>query len=500
MPKTIKIDLGGSLFNIDEEAFSKLRRYLNEIDRRLKNLPGGAETIEDIEIRIAEIFQAGKGLSGIITTDDVDKMISQLGKPEDFDNDDEGRIKSPGSGAGGGRLFRSSSDSIVAGVCGGLGKYLRVQSVWIRLLFIVMSFFFGAGIILYAALWIALPRSEAGSSSLLYREDARDAANASRVGNVLNESLKALGKTGFIIFRVIFVILGLCILLTGFLFLLTFVAIFVFGYPGIYMPGTPGFDLSVMPDFLNYIVNPAIVPWIKVLLSAVIIIPLLALIYLGIRFIFWFRVRDGVFLLSGFILWVACAAFLSMILFNEGVSYSSRADLKAEEFITGSPDTLYILPGKTVSDLSWDKRFAVPNEQYEVLVSEKDNRIYIKPWLYIYGGESGSAMITINRSAAGRDKSAARNKAEMMDYGYSLNGDTLRIDEYYSLPAGSGWSFNEINVQVCAPEGTVVFIDEELVSQNLPRYLHIRESGDDGSYLVISDGHARLTDNTIIHR
>jgi len=494
MPKTIKIDLGGSLFNIDEEAFSKLRRYLNEIDLRLKNMPGGAETIEDIEIRIAEIFQAGKGLSGIITTDDIDKMISQLGKPEDFDNDDQEKVKSSGSASGGGRLYRSNSDYIVAGVCGGLGKYLRVQSVWIRLLFIVMSFFFGAGIILYAALWIALPRSEASSTSLLYRDDPRDAGNASRVGNVLNESLKALGKTGFIIFRVIFIILGLCILLTGFLFLLTFVAIFVFGYPGINMPGTPGFDLSVMPDFLNYIVNPAIVPWIKVLLSAVIIIPLLALIYLGIRLIFWFRVRDGVFLLTGFILWVACAAFLSMILFNEGVSYSSRADLKAEEFITGAPDTLYILPGKTVSDLSWDKRFAVPNEQYEVLISEQNRQIHIKPWLYVYGGESGSVGIKVYRSAAGRDKTEARKKAEIMDYGYSLNGDTLRIDEYYSLPAGSGWSFNDLNVRVYAPEGTVVFIDEELVVHNLPRYLNIHETGDGGSYLVISDGHARVTD------
>ncbi len=497
MSKTIKIDIGGTLFNIDEEAFSKLRRYLNEIDFRLKNLPGGAETIEDIEIRIAEIFQAGKGLSGNITTGDVDNMISQLGKPEDFYNDDDGSIKSPGSAPNGGRLTRSGSDLIIAGVCGGLGKYLRVQGVWVRLLFIIMAFFFGAGIILYAALWIALPRSEDGSSSLSYRDNGRYAGNATRVGNVVNESLKALGKTGFIIFRIVFGMMGLCILLTGFLLLLTFIAIFIFGYPGTYLPGTPGFDLSVMPDFLNYMVNPGIVPWIKALISAVIIIPLLVLIYLGIRLIFWFRVRDGIFLLSGFILWVACAAFLSIILFNEGVSFNSRSDLKAEEIITGSPDTLYIVPGKTVSGLSWDKKFAVPNEHYEVLVSEKDNRIFIKPWICINGTENKSVGINIHRSASGSDRSEARSRAEMMDYGYSVSGDTLKIDEYCTLPSGSRWSFNDIHIQVHAPEGTVIFINEELVDQDIIRYLRIREPEDGGTFLIIRNGQAEITEETI---
>ena len=56
MDKTIKINLGGTLFQIDEEAYKILRRYLQDIDDRLKNTPGGAETIEDIESRIAEIF------------------------------------------------------------------------------------------------------------------------------------------------------------------------------------------------------------------------------------------------------------------------------------------------------------------------------------------------------------------------------------------------------------------------------------------------------------
>jgi len=67
MDKTIKINLGGILFHIDEEAYKILRRYLQDIDNRLKNTPGGAETLDDIESRIAEIFQGQGGTAGVIS-------------------------------------------------------------------------------------------------------------------------------------------------------------------------------------------------------------------------------------------------------------------------------------------------------------------------------------------------------------------------------------------------------------------------------------------------
>ena len=48
MDKTIKINRGGSLFHIDEEAYKILRRYLQDINDRRKDTEGGAETVEDL--------------------------------------------------------------------------------------------------------------------------------------------------------------------------------------------------------------------------------------------------------------------------------------------------------------------------------------------------------------------------------------------------------------------------------------------------------------------
>lgn len=62
------------------------------------------------------------------------------------------------------RLYRSRSQKMLAGVCGGLGEYFDVDPVLIRLLFVVTSFISGVGILAYIVLWIVVP-FEGGDTS-----------------------------------------------------------------------------------------------------------------------------------------------------------------------------------------------------------------------------------------------------------------------------------------------------------------------------------------------
>ncbi len=54
-------------------------------------------------------------------------------------------------------LTRSFDDRVLAGVCGGLAAYLGVDPVWVRVVFVAGSLFWGLGLIVYAVLWITLP-------------------------------------------------------------------------------------------------------------------------------------------------------------------------------------------------------------------------------------------------------------------------------------------------------------------------------------------------------
>jgi phage shock protein C len=55
------------------------------------------------------------------------------------------------------RLYRSRSDRMVAGVCGGLAKYFNVDPTLVRLVFVVLALAGGPGLLLYLVMWIITP-------------------------------------------------------------------------------------------------------------------------------------------------------------------------------------------------------------------------------------------------------------------------------------------------------------------------------------------------------
>jgi phage shock protein C len=55
------------------------------------------------------------------------------------------------------KLYRSETNRMVAGVCGGLAEYFNVDVTLIRILFVVLAVFGGSGIVLYGAMWLLVP-------------------------------------------------------------------------------------------------------------------------------------------------------------------------------------------------------------------------------------------------------------------------------------------------------------------------------------------------------
>ena len=55
------------------------------------------------------------------------------------------------------KLYRSATDIRLAGVCGGLGEYLGIDSTVIRLSFVLLTVLGGHGLLLYLILWLIMP-------------------------------------------------------------------------------------------------------------------------------------------------------------------------------------------------------------------------------------------------------------------------------------------------------------------------------------------------------
>ncbi len=56
------------------------------------------------------------------------------------------------------RLYRSSKERVIAGVCGGLGEYFDKDPVLFRLLFVIIAILFGSGILIYIIMWLSIPK------------------------------------------------------------------------------------------------------------------------------------------------------------------------------------------------------------------------------------------------------------------------------------------------------------------------------------------------------
>jgi len=184
------------------------------------------------------------------------------------------------------------------------------------------------------------------------------------------------------------------------------------------------------------------------------------MIYLGVRMIFWFRAKDGVFLLAGLVIWVVSMAALSILLFNEGISFTENAKSISQEYFKAVPDTLYIRSDKKISDLSVDNEIRIPDDEYTIFISEDDKKVYIRTFLDISGTDENALSVTIRKRSAGRSKIDATEKADRLLYNYRISGDTLFLDEYFNYPENTKWSFDEVGVTVNIPEGTVVYMDK----------------------------------------
>jgi phage shock protein C len=55
------------------------------------------------------------------------------------------------------KLYRSRVDKVIAGICGGLAEYFRIDSTWIRLIFILFFFLGGCALLIYLIMWLIVP-------------------------------------------------------------------------------------------------------------------------------------------------------------------------------------------------------------------------------------------------------------------------------------------------------------------------------------------------------
>ena len=164
MKKVVNAGIGGRSFAMDEDAYAKLKKYLNAFRTKSKLGLQSKEVMDDLEERIAELFsEVVTPYRNVVDIALVERVIAQLGMPDGEPYSDEGSdpISEIFSGQKPSRKFYRNSDSkSIAGVCSGIASYFNIDTLLVRIVFVVALFMGSAGFWIYVILWIAAPLAE----------------------------------------------------------------------------------------------------------------------------------------------------------------------------------------------------------------------------------------------------------------------------------------------------------------------------------------------------
>lgn len=484
MKKTVKISLQGSVFHIDEDAYALLKKYLAEIGNYFGGQAESAEILEDIEIRIAEIFTERLGdKREVVSLEDVEYVISQLGKPADIFGEENGTGPTAPSARAytRKRLYRDPENSVLGGVCGGLGAYFDIDPVWFRVFFVLLTLGYGIAILIYIILWIALPEAKSPAQRLEMRgeqvtidnigksvreeftkvkDNIRDIPQSQayrKTSHAFQEFFHVIGQILLTILKIIGAIIAVTLIIGGILTLVALIGVLFFRHNWFFTGDfiSPSFYL---PDLLGLVTAPENVPYIIASLILTLAIPLLALVYGGIKIIFQIRSRDRVLGLTFFVIWLISAVSLSFFIIDIAARNAEGARLSESYTLGVAPsDTLYVTtrpyPIEQMMEI-----FTV--DELELYRDENTGEVLGRPQLDIVATEKMEAELEVYRRARGHTRNSAVTRAEDIRFRWDSAANTLRIDPWYV--AGTAWSGQRVDLKLRLPEGTVVCLDKSL--------------------------------------
>jgi len=115
------------------------------------------------------------------------------------------------------KLYRSKTDKIIAGVCGGMGKYFNTDPLVFRLIFIALTFAGGSGILLYIIFAIIVPEEPDNQHKTeKINDEEQIKENAKSAAKDFKNAARKYGSNREIL-GIIIIIIGLLLLLNVFL-------------------------------------------------------------------------------------------------------------------------------------------------------------------------------------------------------------------------------------------------------------------------------------------
>lgn len=492
MNKTIIINISGTIFHIEEDAYEHLKVYMTEVKSYFTKSEDSFEIISDIENRIAELFleiiRAEE--KQVIVLHDVERIIRTMGQAKDFENalNEEEELTSTNYNVKK-RLYRNTDDKIVGGVCSGIAAYFNIDPIWIRLALAVSILFFGTGIFLYLILWVIMPEAITRTEKLAMRGEAptiesirksieeemagmkrefKSARNSSSVRNIITQLLDFANKTISVIGTILVKLIGAGVLfLTGtFAVLLTITMLAMLGI----------IDKNIDADIPLFMLRDDHQGIMYFAWYMVLMIPIVSIFLLGIRLVFNANAFTKISAWSMLSVWVLSLFVGGYYAIDTLSNFKEEGRLQESKIILPSSVNKFYL----VSDF---------DEKYNYFDTAKTrsygltDKMIVKSNRHSFGFDNvdlrieksfdNEMKLVTTYLGRGNTENTAIQNAENIQYFFEQNDSVLTFPRYFKLKDNSIWRNQKIEMILYVPYNT-----EIIVQERVDRIIHNVYSGE----------------------
>jgi len=520
MKKTIRINISGLIFNLDEDAYGKLQKYLNSITNKFLNTEDGNEVIADVEARIAELFNEKVGdRKEVINMDDIDYVIEIMGQPKDFDDviedDTENQDKEYKTSR---RVYRNPDNKVLSGLSSGIASYLNIDTVVVRAIFVLATLFYGTSILIYILLWIIVPEAKTTSQKLEMRgEDInlsnieksikdeftnvkskfnhwQSSRNYSNFTDNLSSIIRLFVKITTVILKIILIIIGINLFIASIAILGGFTGVFFFNDTFISPFAWNNIGFSFF-DFATLITDSftATVGMISVYLFAV--IPALWVIYISLKLIFRFKVRTKAIGIVSTALWVVSVVLMFAVGMRIAYNFRTDAETSNKYDIETNSDTLFI-------EVANYKEFYERNKaDFSRVYVDLENNLEImgKPRLHIEKSESKKMTLEIYKSANGMTSNKAGKYLKSISYDWQQNDSLLKFDSRFNISGNKKIRDQRVDMYLKIPVGKIIYLNENTknIIKNIQNIQDMFDWNMTGKYWVMTKNGLSLLNNDL---
>lgn len=469
MKRTVSINLGGVVFQIDDDAYSRLEKYLSSMEQSFTDEVERKEIMQDIEARIAELFQQRMGtMRNVVNMDDVSFAIDKLGMPEDIEEEifEDGASRNQQAKNNGKRLYRDDDNKVVGGVCSGISAYFGIDDpIWVRLIFVIGFFLsFSVAFWVYIILLILIPKAKTPSEKLQMRGEPVTASNIEKTVKEEYQSFKSkVGGSGSGSNRGRFqetvndgskalrTIAGVILAIIGGLGLAGFL-----GWTSI---GFFAGDNSFYDLFGLVTAGPTNQLLMTIGVFLVAGLPLLWILLVGLKFLLYKRVRLMIPMIAIGVLWILGIILTSVAGAGIGTQYINDGLTRTEEPIDIAPgqDTILI----NVLTLEDYEEMYASAEGFSFMASEtplllNDMIVMETVDLRIEPSNRTRSVIRTTKESQGPDRNTATNNARNIQHFHRFENNILTIDNFIQFPKEDKIRVQTVDITLSLVPGTYI--------------------------------------------